>query len=442
MKVALAIGGSDSCGGAGVIADAKAFEAFGVHCSVAITAVTAQNTLGVQRIVNLPPDVVTSQISSVFDDFEISAVKIGMLGNAGIAHAVRNALAGCGCPVVLDPVVKAQMNGLLTEPAALDAIKKQLLPLATVVTPNASEAEALTGMRVKTLADAEKAAKRIAALGAESVVVKGIAQKNAMLDLLCIRRKRMIFTKPKLITQGTHGGGCAFASAVAANLALGKSIEQSVGEAELFAHDAIANAKRIGKGIASVDALAEMRLAAEKQRIEQNVRQALALVEGNEAFAALIPEVGMNVACALPYAKSIADVCAVAGRIRNALGTPRSLGSITWGASHHVGGMLVALAKHYPHVRAGINVKYSERSVAALKRMGLTVSFYERSAEPAAVKRREGETMRWGVEQAIRRVGKAPDVIYHRGEAGKEPMIVILGRDALEVVRVAEAVAK
>src|SRR5712671_6969008 len=203
---ALTIAGSDSGGGAGIQADLKTFSAFRVFGMSAITAVTAQNSLGVQGVFNLPPEFVSRQIDSVLSDFGADAIKIGMLSTAPIIAAVAERLRAQGREkIVLDPVMIAKSGDPLLQPEARTALIKELLPLALVVTPNLHEAEALAGIPVATESDMEEAARRILALGPRNVLVKGGHLRDSATDILWNGRDLTRFTTVRLDSTSTHG---------------------------------------------------------------------------------------------------------------------------------------------------------------------------------------------------------------------------------------------
>jgi len=250
VPIALTIAGSDSGGGAGIQADLKTFAAFGVYGTSAITAVTAQNTQGVQSVMELPTDLVEAQIDSISDDIGFSVVKTGMLANAQIVEAVAaKANAFGGQQMIIDPVMIAASGDRLLHEDAIEAYRSLLLPLATVVTPNAPEAEALTGLRVTDRTTMQKAAEQIHTLGPQYVLVKGghIDGPKAS-DVLFDGNSFKIFSDKRLHTSSTHGTGCTLASAIAAGLAHGRSVEESVKTAKSYVTGAIHSALAIGKG--------------------------------------------------------------------------------------------------------------------------------------------------------------------------------------------------
>jgi hydroxymethylpyrimidine/phosphomethylpyrimidine kinase len=250
MKTALTIAGSDSGGGAGIQADLKTFAAHGVYGTSAVTAITAQNTLGVTAWEAVTSDLVTAQIEAVASDFAVDAVKTGMLANAAIVEAVAAAIASLDLPrVVVDPVMLAKGGAKLLDDEAIEAVKAELLPRAFVVTPNSLEASALAGMQVRTVDEARAAAERIAALGAAAVIVKGGHLPHAdAIDLFFDGREFVELRAPRIETRHTHGTGCTFSSAIAANLALGRPLGEAVARAKAYLTDAIRQAPGLGAG--------------------------------------------------------------------------------------------------------------------------------------------------------------------------------------------------
>lgn len=250
MRTALTIAGSDSGGGAGIQADLKTFAALGVFGTSAITAVTAQNTLGVTAVETLSPQIVRAQIDAVVEDMGAAAVKTGMLSTRAIVETVADALRAHGLtPVVVDPVMISKSGHRLLDDEAVDAVIRQMLPLAHVVTPNAHEAATLTGRPVRSEADARDAARRILDLGAAYVVLKGgHLETDDVVDLLVSAAGTVEVRGPRHPGRHTHGTGCTFAAAMAAGLALGQDVETAFREARAFVDGAIRHAPGIGHG--------------------------------------------------------------------------------------------------------------------------------------------------------------------------------------------------
>jgi hydroxymethylpyrimidine/phosphomethylpyrimidine kinase len=247
--IALTIAGSDSGGGAGIQADLKTFHAFGVFGASAITAITAQNTLGVTAIHPVPLEVVRAQVDAVASDLRPTAVKTGMLATAELVSTVATAIREHGLGrYVLDPVMVATSGDRLLEEDAVATIAEELLPLAQLVTPNLHEAAILAGMRVTTVEQMGEAGRRIVARGAGAALVKGGHLEGNVVDVLVWPAGERTWPRRRIDTPHTHGTGCTLSAAITASLALGEELSEAVDRAIRFTHDAIARAPGLGAG--------------------------------------------------------------------------------------------------------------------------------------------------------------------------------------------------
>lgn len=248
----LVIAGSDSGGGAGIQADIKTGFAFGVHVSTAITAVTAQNSVGVQGVWVLEPAAVRAQIRSVLDDIGADVVKTGMLADAEIADLVADEVERSGLPAVVDPVCVSTTGAALLTDDALDVYRQRLIPLATVVTPNLAEVRALTGIEVTTAGYLRAAAGAMLALGCRWTMVKGGHLDGAATDLLARAGEAIELTGERIDTRNTHGTGCTLASAIAARLAYGDDVPAAARAAKDFVTEGIRRSYALGAGVGPV----------------------------------------------------------------------------------------------------------------------------------------------------------------------------------------------
>ena len=252
----LVIAGSDSGGGAGIQADIKAITALGAFAMTAITALTAQNTQGVFGVWPVPRDFIRQQIAVVMKDLGADVIKIGMLGDETTIEAVQIALHDFapGVPVVLDPVMVAKGGHALLASEAVAALRERLLPLATLITPNLPEAEALTGQLIRSPKDMEHVAASLLALGVPSVLLKGgHLEGDTVVDLLVRREGSLRYSAPRIDTVHTHGTGCTLASAIAAGLAQGMDLTEAVSRARAYVRAAIASAPGFGRGHGPLD---------------------------------------------------------------------------------------------------------------------------------------------------------------------------------------------
>ena len=266
MRHALTIAGSDSSSGAGVQADLKTFAAFGVYGTTAVTAITAQNTRGVTAMAAFSADLITAQIEAVVGDIELHATKIGMLATAAIVEAVTAAIDELELPtVVLDPVMVSSSGERLLDSDGVQALLTGLLPRARVVTPNIPEAEVLSGVRIASEDDRRRAARHICELGAGAVIITGghaLGTEDSVVDVLFDGTDFVELRTPRVGSHGgqsVHGTGCAFASALAARLALGDDLPEAAGRAQQYVAGAITHALAVGRGARCLDHFWQLR---------------------------------------------------------------------------------------------------------------------------------------------------------------------------------------
>ncbi|HSS93348.1 MAG TPA: bifunctional hydroxymethylpyrimidine kinase/phosphomethylpyrimidine kinase [Candidatus Dormibacteraeota bacterium] len=249
IPVALTIAGSDSGGGAGIQADLKTFAALGVHGTSAVTAITAQNTVGVSEIHEVPVRVILAQIEAIVEDIGVQAGKTGMLASADIIEAVSNAIREAGIRnLVVDPVMVAKGGARLLHINAIAALRRHLLPLAAVVTPNIPEAEVLLGRKLATMDDRRQAARDLVGLGPRAAVLKGGHSSTDAIDVYWDGADLVELPGRRIDTKNTHGSGCSFSAAIAAGLARGQEPLEAVRMAKVFITEAIEHSLELGRG--------------------------------------------------------------------------------------------------------------------------------------------------------------------------------------------------
>lgn len=436
VPVAITIAGSDSGGGAGIQADLKTFAALGVHGTTAITSVTAQNTCSVRAVEDLKTEMIRQQIKAVAEDIGIDAGKTGMLHTEEIIKTVSSEVSKYKFPLVVDPVMIAKSGVPLLKPEAVDALENYLLPKATVITPNRFEAEKLADMKIENLRDAEIAAEKISEMGPKAVVIKGgHLEGSEAIDVLYYKDEFKTFSAPRLDVKTTHGTGCSFSAAIAAELAKKTELPVAIEKAKKIVTLGIKFGIKIGKGYGPVNPMAHLYRESSRYSVLMSLEKAKTLLETTPEVAILVPEVGMNIAMAIRYAESTDDVAAIEGRIVKTSEGARAAGNPKFGCSSHLARYILEIIKHDESKRAAINLKFSNNILETLKELGVTISFYDRRKEPEEIKKVDGMTVPWGVKQAVKRIGKVPDVIYHGGDVGKEPMIVILGQQAYDLAK-------
>ncbi|MGH9992780.1 MAG: bifunctional hydroxymethylpyrimidine kinase/phosphomethylpyrimidine kinase [Nitrososphaera sp.] len=442
MKVALSIAGSDSGAGAGIQADIKTFSALGVYGCTAITAITAQNTRTVSGIVQVPPAMIADQITSVLRDIPPDAIKIGMVYSRETIDTICRLLKRSKAPVVLDPIFGAGTGAKLLRDDAFDSFVSDLVPICALITPNKMEAERLARMKIRTEADGIDAARRIRKLGARSVVVKGgHFSRTKVTDLLLDSNSKLIkITNPRIKIRESHGSGCNFSSAATAYLAKGASLPDACRRANEYVHIAIKNAVTVGQGLPVTNPLSAIYLDASRYHVLAELQQAVEQVCVLAGFHTLIPETQTNFVYALSHATGISEVAGVRGRIIRIGNTAFPASYIEFGASKHVASAVVAFMSINPEIRSAINIKFNESLLKSCRTL-FEVEGYDRGREPRHLKREEGRSVAWGTHRALSSNHKA-EVIFHRGDIGKEPMITIFGRTPADVVRKIKCILK
>jgi len=434
MKRILTIAGSDSGGGAGIQADLKAITLLGGYGMSVLTALTAQNTIGVQAIHEVPVSFVEKQIDSVLSDIGADAIKTGMLSSKEIVEVVAKKIEQYGVEkVVVDPVMVSKSGAHLLRKDAQKAVIQRLIPLATVVTPNLFEASVLTGHRVNSLDGMRKAAVDIWALGAKNVVIKGGHLKGKAIDILFDGEDYIEFESPRIETKNTHGTGCTFASAIATLLARGETVPGAVRKAKSFITMAIRAGLSLGKGTGPTHPTAYVLKEMERYHVVQELKRAMEMLKEGKV-GHLIPEVSSNLGYALPYAEGWADVAAFPGRIVRFKDSVATFGDPEFGASQHVANIILTVMKFNPEYRSAMNIRYSKENVAQLEGKGFLIGHFDRRLEPKRVKEKEGSSLEWGVGEVLKKMKRIPDFIYDEGGIGKEPMIRVLGKNPVEVV--------
>jgi len=386
---------------------------------------------------------VAAQLDAILTDFPVDAVKIGMLGTGAIVSEVARRLRDLSDrpPVVLDPVLAAGRGGALLEEDGIALLKTELFPLTTILTPNVLEAERLTGREISTPAHLEDAARELQALGPAWVLAKGGHLGGDPVDVLTDGKNAYHLGGPRLTAPHNHGSGCLLATALAAHLAQGLSVPEAVNQARLLVRAALRHGLPLGQGVGAVNPFA----AFDRERARYQVLEELQIAAARlvrEDISPLIPEVMSNLGFALPYAEAPEHVAAFPGRI---LKTPQGVlipSPPAFGASRHIAALILTAGERYPHLRAAMNIKYIEGIEDLAPLLQLRLACFDRAQEPPEVKVREGGTLTWGVASVLdvlKSWEQPPDLIAHRGEVGREPILHILGEDPMSVAEKALA---
>lgn len=443
MKRILTIAGSDSGGGAGIQADLKTITVLGGYGMSAITALTAQNTLGVRGVHPVPVDFIKLQIETVLSDIGADAAKTGMLATPEIVTTVAAELKRFKVELlVVDPVMVAKSGDALLSEAARETLKETLLPLAHLVTPNLPEASVLCGFPVRDFHTMREAAKVIGRMGPRHVLIKGGHLEKEAVDLLFDGKKFERYEAPRLSRKSTHGTGCTYSAALATLLAKGLSVHEAVARAKEFITRAIREGLAIGSGHGPTNHYAQVRLYKEREEVLGMAEKALERLM-SEPLGFFIPEVRSNLGYALPGAMKYDEIAGIPGRISQIGDKVIACRRPAFSASRHIARVIMAAMEYDPEMRSAMNIKYSAEILDACRAAGLSMVFFDRREEPTEVKQKEGSTLEWGTQNALKHAREFPDLICDEGDMGKEPMIRVLGRAPMEVVdkviRIAEA---
>jgi hydroxymethylpyrimidine/phosphomethylpyrimidine kinase len=431
--VVMTIAGSDPVAGAGIQADLKTFSALGAYGLSVITAITSQNTSAVQRIMPLPPDLVASQIDSVFMEAEIEVWKTGMLANAEIVEIVAQKIKEYGPKkVIIDPVFMAGEGTPLLTAEGIECLKKNLLPLSYLVTPNIAEAGVLAGTEVKDPAGMREACRKIHQLGPKNVLVKGGHLPGPAIDLLYDGKEfRELFSER--LPRDAHGTGCTLSAAIAAELAKGRDLGEAAAIAKTYISDLLNHGFAWRRGKYLMFHASPLIKNSQRYTLVQEMLEGLEVLK-TEEIGHLIPEVQSNMGIALPDARGVEDVLAIPGRIIRLDKTITWIKLPTFGASQHIAKIILTVLKYDPHRRAAMNIRYSPEIIRAGEQIGLKIGSFSRDKEPGEIKDQEGKSLEWGVSWVIEELGVVPDLIYDTGGWGKEAMIRVIGKDAKDIV--------
>jgi hydroxymethylpyrimidine kinase/phosphomethylpyrimidine kinase len=434
MVRVLTVAGSDSGGGAGIQADLKTIALLGGFGMSAVTALTAQDTEGVKGIYQVPADFVALQIDTVISDIGVDAMKTGMLSTPAIIRLVARKIRQHRIArVVVDPVMIAKGGARLLAPEAEEILRKELIPLAQIITPNIPEGEVLTGKKIKGPRGMREAARQIHKMGARHVLIKGGHFSGDAVDIFFDGRDFLEFEEGRIHTPHTHGTGCTLSAVLALELAKGSSPREAVKTAKAFITSAIRFALPLGRGHGPVNPYAPATREMERYRVIQQLKIAFQTLQAKKV-AHLFPEVQSNLGYALPHAQGPEDVAAFPGRLVRLGREVMKVSDPEFGVSQHIAKIILTAMRYDSGMRAAMNVRFSGEILARARKAGLSLGSFNRQEEPAWVKSREGSSLSWGVERVLKNSKKAPDIIFDRGDLGKEPMVRVLAHDPGEAV--------
>ncbi len=423
----LSIGGSDPSSGAGIQSDVKTFDMLNSYGLTVITAITGQNTSNFGMIQPVSKKILRNQLELLISDFKIDGIKIGMVYNSEIIKTIHSKLKNKKIPIVLDPIIKSTTGGLLIEKNAIKNFKKFLIPLATIITPNKFEAEFLSQIKINSKKSLLKSAQKIQKMGVKNVVITGAEIKNKRISDFILEGENQYMISGKIIPKTNHGSGCNYSASLLVSVVNGKTLKESVKISKQFTYNSIKNAKNLGHGI-------EITQIKNPDKIQIELSNEINKFIKIKNIYKNIPECQTNFVFSKIDPKSIKDVLGIAGRIVKTGNNIRVAGNLTYGGSKHVATALITMNKKYPEIRSAINLKYNERTISKLRKAKFIISSYNRSAEPDKIKTKEGSSIKWGIKHAIKKFETPPDIIYHKGDFGKEPMIIIFAKTPASII--------
>jgi len=416
----LSIGGSDTSSGAGIQSDIKTFSNHDVYGFTVVTAITSQNTRKVTSIEQVSTKSLMAQIDSILSDFHIDAVKIGMVYNSQIINIIHSKLRKIKVPIVVDPIIKSTTGTILLKKSALNDYKKMIIPLADVITPNKYEAKVLSG-----ISNMNKSAKKIQSMGAKCVIITGVTSSNSQISDFVLEENKEYVILGKKIPIRNHGSGCNYSASIAVSLAKGNTIRYAVKLAKDYVYQSIKNSKNIGKGVH----ITHKNTSDGMRKLSDSINHFKQI----KNIYKVIPECQTNFVFAKKNPKNITDVLGISGRLVKSGKDVVTAGEIVYGGSQHVGTAVIQVNKKFPDIRSGLNIKYDSKIIAKAKKSKFTVLSYDRSKEPKKSKQKENSSISWGISNTLN--AKSPDIIYHKGDVGKEPMILIFGNNPDDVIR-------
>ena len=421
----LSIGGSDPSSGAGIQSDIKTFSNHNVYGFTVVTAITSQNTRKVTSIEPVSTKSLKLQLDSILSDFHVNAIKIGMVYNSQIIKMIHSKLRNIKVPIIVDPIIKSTTGTTLLKKSALHDYKKMIIPLADVITPNKYEAKILSGVT-----NVHKSAKKIQSMGAKCVIITGATSSNGKIsDFVLDENKEYVITGKKIPIRN-HGSGCNYSASIAVSLANGNTIHDAVKTAKDYVYQSIKHSKNIGKGVN----ITHKNISNGMMELSDSINHFKQI----KNIYKMIPECQTNFVFAKKNPRGVMDVLGVSGRLVKSGKEVVTAGEIVYGGSQHVGTAVIQVNKKFPEIRSGLNIKYDTKIISKAKKSKFTVLRYDRNKEPKKSKQKENSSISWGISSSLN--AKSPDIIYHKGDLGKEPMILIFGKNPDDVVKKASKI--
>ena len=429
----LIIAGFDPCGGAGLQADLKTVTLLGGTGLTIATALTVQNSKYVKDSFPLDKEILEKQFNILYEDFKIDGVKIGMLPNTEIIRLVERKIKEFSLKnIILDPVIKAKDGFLLNE--AIETMLSCLFPLADLVTPNIDEVEYILGKRPSNVSQMKEASLELKKFGPKAILIKA-GEFSLATDILYDGYNFYIWETTKRQNLPVHGTGCVLSSAIATFLAKGFSLLEAVNKAKEVITLAVDGALSLGKGNLLSNPFAYVEKQKAYYEVIEALNKGLKELQCVSDATKIMPEVRMNLVYALPYAREVAEVAGFPGRLTLINGKICAYASPAFGVSHHMASVVLKVMEFDNSFRAAMNIRYHPDIIERAKYLGYKVIKISREKEPLTIKEKEGMSLPWITQIAIKKLKSVPDFIYDEGDFGKEPMIRVLGRDPFDVIK-------
>ncbi|MGE4292963.1 MAG: bifunctional hydroxymethylpyrimidine kinase/phosphomethylpyrimidine kinase [Desulfovibrio sp.] len=444
----LTIAGSDSGGGAGIQADLKAITVLGGYGLSVITALTAQNTRGVDAIHAPPAAFVAQQLKSVLTDIDVAAAKTGMLFSAAIMKAVAPFLRQAAFPVVVDPVCVSQSGHKLLQDDAVEAMHKLIFPHATLLTPNIPEAELFTGLTIRTPEDIAEATARLLEMGPKAVLLKGGHGMDSVASTDWYARpgqKPLPFMQRRVNTRNNHGTGCTLSASIAAFLGQGLELSQAVREAQRYLNLCLRDEIHVGQGSGPPNHLAPLLKERERWPVLRNLAAVADELATMPGLGRLVARSGMNVALAMPHAAGFDDVASLdAPLCRAADGRVVLAGRPAYGVERDEAAALLSARKVREDLHCCLSLRPGEDILGALESLDVSVARFDRAEAPAGPTRNSDAALEWGAYHALSQHKAALSVgaLADKGASGVEGRICLWAAQPGELVRLVARVLK
>lgn len=419
MMNALSIGGFDPSCASGIQRDMRVASSLGLYPLSVATTITTQNTSEFGVVHPLSVHVISSQLNAVLSDFKVDVIKVGMLYTPDIIHAIHDRLCDVSAPVILDPVVRSTTGGSLLQHDAKDTLLDVMLPRSFIVTPNLYEAKYLTDVTHDGLEGAQEAAKLLHQHGADNVVVTGVKENDEIVDVL-YNDDGFQHIRGARLYGDSRGGGCTYSAALSC-FVISDSVAAAAKRARLISYTAQHVPISAGKTTPIASEI--------PTQLESAINDVMSIPD----MYRLIPQCQTNFVHAPIHATTPDEVFGIQGRLVRAGKRVVMAGVISPNGSKHVSAAVCAIRGRFSNVRSAINIRYSQDILSLLIRARLTVVFYDRTSEPPEIKE-SGSSISWGVSWAAAQCMHPPDAICHRGDFGKEPMIILFGDSPNDVV--------